>query len=273
MNITNCWAAAGRLPRRHRQRDREQPSNVLKLYRMLEKTRNSSSITIPASARSGFPAGGTSSKSRSRACSASRSATASTTTSSTLIPGSSGTGARRSRLPVRLQPRRLHGAGPRRLHPYVRAARPEQLNLCGYALVAYKKSADAADLQIGENFRRLISAPAPQYSPRRRLGHGLFGDHAASGPLLPPSLQTLPYTRSNPSVRKLPPRHLDRRAPAPFPPQPLEGPAAVPARSRPKGRDRAAGHPPGAGSPESIPTSAAAIPRPRAPSRNIHCCG
>jgi membrane protease YdiL (CAAX protease family) len=78
--------------------------------------------------------------------------------------------------------------------------RPDQLDLCGYALVAYKRSADENDLEIGHNFGRIAGA--------RRITIRFIGvwDTVASV-LTPradrfylPSLQTLPYTRSNPSV-------------------------------------------------------------------------
>ncbi|HET9640199.1 MAG TPA: DUF2235 domain-containing protein [Allosphingosinicella sp.] len=78
--------------------------------------------------------------------------------------------------------------------------RPEQLNLCGYALVAYKSSADQNDLEIGFNFRRIAGARRP----RIRLV-GVWD--TVSTVIVPrpdrfylPSLQTLPFTRTNPSV-------------------------------------------------------------------------
>jgi membrane protease YdiL (CAAX protease family) len=78
--------------------------------------------------------------------------------------------------------------------------RPDQLNLCGYALVAYKRSADTGDLEIGFNFRRI----ADSRRPRIRLV-GVWD--TVSSVITPrpdrfylPSLQTLPFTRSNPSV-------------------------------------------------------------------------
>ncbi len=77
---------------------------------------------------------------------------------------------------------------------------PEQLNLCGYALVAYKRSADTGDLEIGFNFRRIAGARRP----RIRLV-GVWD--TVSSVITPrpdrfylPSLQTLPFTRTNPSV-------------------------------------------------------------------------
>ena len=78
--------------------------------------------------------------------------------------------------------------------------RPDQLDLCGYALVAYKRSADLDDLEIGKTFRRIADT--------RRVTIRFVGvwDTVASV-LTPradrfylPSIQTLPYTRSNPSV-------------------------------------------------------------------------
>lgn len=78
--------------------------------------------------------------------------------------------------------------------------RPDQLDLCGYALVAYKRSADDNDLSIGENFRRIAGS--------RRVTIRFIGVwDTVSSVLTPradrfylPSLQTLPYTRTNPSV-------------------------------------------------------------------------
>jgi len=79
--------------------------------------------------------------------------------------------------------------------------RPDQLNLCGYALVAYKRSADRDDLDIGSTFRRIVGARRPRF---RFVG---AWDTVASV-IVPradrfylPSLQTLPYTRANPSVQ------------------------------------------------------------------------
>jgi uncharacterized protein (DUF2235 family) len=78
--------------------------------------------------------------------------------------------------------------------------RPEQLNLAGYALVAYKRSADTGDLEIGFNFRRIAGARRPRI---RFVGVW----DTVSTVIVPrpdrfylPSLQTLPFTRSNPSV-------------------------------------------------------------------------
>jgi uncharacterized protein (DUF2235 family)/membrane protease YdiL (CAAX protease family) len=116
---------------------------------------------------------------------------------------------------------------------------PEQLNLCGYALVAYKKSADTSDLDIGETFRRLISARRPNI---RFIGVW----DTVSSVITPrpdrfylPSLQTLPYTRSNPSVRSF--RHavsMDEhrrlfrlnhwKDPQPFQPDPARKDETVP---------------------------------------------
>jgi uncharacterized protein (DUF2235 family)/membrane protease YdiL (CAAX protease family) len=78
--------------------------------------------------------------------------------------------------------------------------RPEQLNLAGYALVAYKRSADTGDLEIGFNFRRITGARRPRI---RFVGVW----DTVSTVIIPrpdrfylPSLQTLPFTRSNPGV-------------------------------------------------------------------------
>ena len=79
--------------------------------------------------------------------------------------------------------------------------RAEQLNLCGYALVAYKKSGDEGDFSIGETFRRVSGA--------RRVTLPFVGVwDTVSSVLVPrartlfiPTKQTLPFTRTNPSVR------------------------------------------------------------------------
>jgi membrane protease YdiL (CAAX protease family) len=78
--------------------------------------------------------------------------------------------------------------------------RLDQLNLAGYALVAYKRSADSGDLEIGFNFGRIAGARRP----RIRLV-GVWD--TVSSLITPrpdrfylPSLQKLPYTRNNPSV-------------------------------------------------------------------------
>jgi uncharacterized protein (DUF2235 family)/membrane protease YdiL (CAAX protease family) len=79
--------------------------------------------------------------------------------------------------------------------------RPDQLNLCGYALVAYKRASDENDLQIGSRFKRI--------SGSRTVVIRFVGcwDTVASlitprpDRLYLPQLQTLPFTRTNPSVR------------------------------------------------------------------------
>jgi uncharacterized protein (DUF2235 family)/membrane protease YdiL (CAAX protease family) len=78
--------------------------------------------------------------------------------------------------------------------------RPEQLNICGYALVAYKRCADSGDMSIGWDFKRVTGARS---MPIRFVG---CWDTVASvivprpDRLYLPSLQTLPYTRTNESV-------------------------------------------------------------------------
>ena len=79
--------------------------------------------------------------------------------------------------------------------------RPDQLNLCGYALVAYKRASDEDDLEIGSRFKRI--------SGSRTVLIRFVGcwDTVASlivprpDRLYLPQLQTLPFTRTNPSVR------------------------------------------------------------------------
>ena len=77
---------------------------------------------------------------------------------------------------------------------------PDQRNLCGYALTAYKQSSEHNDLSISWRFKKITSA---RHVPIRFLG---VWDTVASvliprpDRLFVPSLQTLPYTRKNPSV-------------------------------------------------------------------------
>jgi len=79
--------------------------------------------------------------------------------------------------------------------------RTDQLNLCGYALVAYKRAADSGDIDIGRTFKRISGS---RTVPIRFVG---CWDTVASllvprrDRLYLPSLQTLPYTRANPAVR------------------------------------------------------------------------
>jgi len=76
----------------------------------------------------------------------------------------------------------------------------DQQNLATYALTAYKRASDKDDLSIAWNFRRIVGS--------RRATIAFLGvwDTVASVIVprrerLVPSLQTLPYTRRNPSVR------------------------------------------------------------------------
>jgi uncharacterized protein (DUF2235 family)/membrane protease YdiL (CAAX protease family) len=79
--------------------------------------------------------------------------------------------------------------------------RPDQLNLAGYALVAYKNAADKGEMSIGWTFKRISGS---RTVPIRFVGCW----DTVSSLLVPradrlylPSLQTLPYTRNNPAVR------------------------------------------------------------------------
>ena len=78
--------------------------------------------------------------------------------------------------------------------------RPNQLNISGYLLSAYKRCSEAGDLRIAWEFRRVI---ATQTVKIRFLG---VWDTVASvivprkDRLYYPSLQILPYTRTNPAV-------------------------------------------------------------------------
>jgi len=78
---------------------------------------------------------------------------------------------------------------------------PNQKNLCGYALTAYKQSSDKNNLAISWGFQKITSG--------RRVPIKFIGvwDTVASvlvpraDRLFIPTLQTLPYTRTNPSVK------------------------------------------------------------------------
>lgn len=79
--------------------------------------------------------------------------------------------------------------------------RPEQLNLCGYALVAYKRASSEDDLSIAWDFERVIGG---RTVPIHFVG---VWDTVASV-LVPrpdrfylPSMEFLPYTMRNPRVR------------------------------------------------------------------------
>jgi len=77
----------------------------------------------------------------------------------------------------------------------------DQRNLATYALTAYKRASEKDDLSIAWNFRRIVGS---RRAPIAFLG---VWDTVASvivpraDRLFVPSLQTLPYTRRNPSVR------------------------------------------------------------------------
>lgn len=83
--------------------------------------------------------------------------------------------------------------------------RPEQLNMCGYALVAYKKASEKDDLSIAWDFARVSAA-------RRASIHFVGAWDTVASVIVPrwdrlvPSLETLPYTEQNPSVRAF--RHV-----------------------------------------------------------------
>ncbi len=77
----------------------------------------------------------------------------------------------------------------------------EQDNLCGYALTAYKQASDKDDFKIAWRFHRVLSTT---YAPIRFMG---CWDTVGSV-IIPrrdrfyiPSIETLPYTLSNPSVQ------------------------------------------------------------------------
>ncbi len=80
---------------------------------------------------------------------------------------------------------------------------PDQLNLAGHALRAYKRSAERDDLHIAWDFRRVVGS-------RLVTIHFMGLWDTVASMIVPrpdrfyiPSLRTLPYTRANPSVRAL----------------------------------------------------------------------
>ena len=116
---------------------------------------------------------------------------------------------------------------------------PEQLNLCGYALVAYKRASDSHDFKVGSTFQRITGS--------RRIPIRFIGcwDTVASlitpraDRLYLPQLQTLLFTRTNPSVMTFrhaisidEPRRMFRlnhwRDPQPFQPDPFDRSKDVP---------------------------------------------
>ena len=78
--------------------------------------------------------------------------------------------------------------------------RPDQENLSGYALVAYKKAAEQDDLPIAWHFARVSAA-------RKTTIHFVGVWDTVGSVIVPrkdrliPSLEKLPYTEQNPSVR------------------------------------------------------------------------
>lgn len=78
--------------------------------------------------------------------------------------------------------------------------RSEQLNMCGYAMVAYKKASEKDNLSIAWDFARVSAA-------RRAPIHFVGVWDTVASVIVPrwdrliPSLETLPYTEQNPSVR------------------------------------------------------------------------
>lgn len=118
--------------------------------------------------------------------------------------------------------------------------RADQLNICDYALTAYKRANDTSDFEIAWGFGNVTAA-------RRITIHFIGVWDTVASMIVPrpdrfylPSLRTLPYTRTNPSVRSF--RHamaIDERRrmfrlnrwtqPQPFVENPFtEPPLAVP---------------------------------------------
>ena len=79
--------------------------------------------------------------------------------------------------------------------------RPDQLNICDYALTAYKRANDTHDFEIAWDFGNVTAS-------RRITIHFVGVWDTVASMIVPrpdrfylPSLRTLPYTRTNPSVR------------------------------------------------------------------------
>lgn len=79
--------------------------------------------------------------------------------------------------------------------------RPDQLNICDYALTAYKRASETSDFEIAWDFGKVAAA-------RRVTIHFVGVWDTVASMIVPrpdrfylPSLRTLPYTRENPSVR------------------------------------------------------------------------
>jgi len=79
--------------------------------------------------------------------------------------------------------------------------RPDQLNICDYALTAYKRASETSDFPIAWDFGRVTAT-------RRVPIHFIGVWDTVASMIVPrpdrfylPSLRTLPYTRTNPSVR------------------------------------------------------------------------
>ena len=78
---------------------------------------------------------------------------------------------------------------------------PDQLNICDYALTAYKRASESDDFDIAWDFSQVTAA-------RRVRIHFMGVWDTVASMIVPrpdrlylPSLRTLPYTRTNPSVR------------------------------------------------------------------------
>ena len=79
--------------------------------------------------------------------------------------------------------------------------RADQLNLCDYALTAYKRANEIANFHVAWDFGRVVGS-------RRATIHFIGAWDTVASMIVPrpdrfyiPSLRTLPYTRANPSVR------------------------------------------------------------------------
>jgi uncharacterized protein (DUF2235 family) len=153
--------------------------------------------------------------------------------------------------------------------------RPSQLNMCDNALATYKRAAAENRMPIAWHFARVIGSRFPTI-------HFVGVWDTVASVLVPradrmwiPSLETLPYTRTNPSVRKF--RHalaLDERR------RMFRVAEWASGRSRnptcPTGSDRtpqSSRISSNAGSPASTPTSAAATARTRAGCRRSRSSG
>ena len=160
---------------------------------------------------------------------------------------------------------------------------PDQIDLAGYAFSTYKNPArtPAAPTDHADNSG---SGRCLAFQPDRRRIAPSRSSSSGSGTPSPPSscrrqdnflldLQTLRFTRDQSQRQDLPAGDLDRRTPPDVPAQSLDRSTEIPAQSVRRVDARSTRISARSGSPASTPMSAAAIPKIKAPFRNFRCCG